>query len=48
MLFDLQADIGEQQNLAEANPDIVKSLQSKMKELDAEVEANARSPWVKN
>lgn len=47
LLFDLLADVGEKINLAESNPDIVDALQARMKILDAEIEANARSPWVK-
>lgn len=45
LLFDLSQDIGEQTNLASANPSIVDSLRSRMEELDAEVTANAREPW---
>ena len=48
LLLDLIADLGEKNNLAEANPDVVKVLQSRMTELDAKVEANARVPWLKN
>ena len=47
LLFDLKADLSEQRNLASANPDIVKKLQARMTELDAEIEANARAPWMK-
>lgn len=47
MLFDLIADVGEQTNLADANPDIVKRLTARMTELDTEIEANARAPWQK-
>jgi arylsulfatase A len=47
LLFDIPADIGEANNLAQANPEVVKSLQARMTELDAEVEANARLPWMK-
>lgn len=47
MLFDLEAEIGEQTNLAESNPEIVEKLQARMLELDAEIEANARPTWVK-
>jgi len=46
-LFDLGKDMGEQNNLAEAKPAVVKQLQARMEELDAEVTANARSPWFK-
>ena len=48
LLFDLDADIGEQNNLAGENPEVVKSLRARMTELDAEVEANARAPWEKS
>ena len=47
MLFDLSEDLGEKVNLARANPDVVEKLRSRMSELDAEIEANARAPWVK-
>ncbi len=48
LLFDLLADVGEQTNLAKAHPEVVDSLKKRMVELDAEIEANARGPWVKN
>ena len=47
LLFDLDADVGEQNNLAADNPDIVEKLRARMTELDAEIGANARAPWVK-
>ncbi|QDS89826.1 Arylsulfatase [Rosistilla ulvae] len=47
MLFDLQADVGEQKNLADAHPERVAELEARMKELDAEITANARPPWTK-
>ncbi len=47
MLFDLLADIGEKNNLASANPEIVARLQARMLELDEEITANARQPWLK-
>ena len=47
LLFDLSTDVGEQNNLAEANPDVVKKLQARMQELDAEITENARAPWLK-
>ena len=46
-LFDLSKDIGEQNNLAEEHPEIVNQLRKRMEELDAEITANARAPWVK-
>ena len=47
-LFDLAKDVGEQNNLAQAKPEIVKALQTRMEALDAEVTKNARKPWFKN
>ena len=47
-LFDLSKDLGEQNNLAEAKPAIVKDLRARMEMLDAEITKNARSPWFKN
>jgi arylsulfatase A-like enzyme len=47
MLFDLSKDLGEQSNLADAHPEIVKELQARMKKLDAEITRNARAPWNK-
>lgn len=48
LLFDLSQDLGEQTNLAEKHPEIVDRLKMRMQELDAEITANARSPWIKN
>ena len=47
MLFNLAIDVGEQNNVADAHPDIVKTLRARMEELDAEITRNARTPWVK-
>lgn len=47
-LFNLSEDIAEQNNLAEKHPETVNKLQTRMKELDAEITANARTPWLKN
>ena len=47
-LFDLKADVGEQNNLAEAKPAVVRDLRARMETLDAEITKNARSPWLKN
>ncbi len=47
-LFDLSKDLGEQNNLAEAKPVVVRDLRSRMETLDAEITKNARSPWLKN
>lgn len=44
-LYDLSKDIGEQNNRAEENPELVETLVKQMEELDAEVEKNARAPW---
>lgn len=46
MLFDLSKDIGEQTNLAESHPTVVKDLRSRMEELDEEITRNARAPWT--
>lgn len=46
LLFDLLQDVGEQDNLADANPDVVKELTARMKSLGDEVEKNSRAPWV--
>ena len=47
-LFDLDKDMGEQNNLAEEHPEIVNRLRMRMEELDAEITANARAPWIKD
>ena len=47
LLFDLSKDVGEQNNVAEANSEIVNQLQKRMETLDAEITANARAPWMK-
>lgn len=47
MLFDLSKDLGEKINLADAHPEIVTRLRKRMETLDAEITANARTPWVK-
>lgn len=46
MLFDLNKDVGEQNNMAQAKPEIVQRLQTRMQELDAEITKNARAPWM--
>jgi arylsulfatase A-like enzyme len=48
MLFDLSQDLGEQNNLADERPDVVRRLQQRMKNLDDEITLNARTPWMKN
>jgi arylsulfatase A-like enzyme len=47
LLFNLGNDLGEQENLTNKQPAIVARLTSRMKELDQEIEKNAREPWVK-
>jgi len=47
-LFDLAADVGERTDLAVDHSDVVNELIARMKELDAEITANARKPWFKN
>lgn len=47
MLFDLKADLGEKNNLAGKHPEIVAKLGVRMKELDDEITANQRQPWLK-
>ncbi len=47
LLFDLDGDLAEQNNLAGEKTEIVNDLRARMTELDAEVEANARAPWEK-
>jgi arylsulfatase A-like enzyme len=41
-LYDLEADIGEKNNLADKHPDIVTRLTKIMRQFDAELKANAR------
>ncbi len=47
LLFNLAEDLGEQRNLADEHPEIVERLKRRMDELDGEITANARAPWVK-
>jgi arylsulfatase A-like enzyme len=47
LLFNLKEDISEKNNLAAANPEKVEALKARMKELDAEITANARPVWKK-
>jgi len=46
-LFNLNKDVGEETNRAGEHPEIVNRLRSRMEELDAEITANARAPWLK-
>lgn len=48
LLFDLSQDIGEQNNLADEQPDVVQRLRERMEELDREITDNARKPWFKS
>ena len=47
LLFNLQTDLSETNNLAETHPDIVERLTARMTAIDAEITQNARSPWFK-
>ena len=47
LLFDLEKDLEEKNNLATQRPAIVTKLQSRMEQLDAEITQNARAPWNK-
>lgn len=47
LLFDLSKDIGEETNLADDHPEVVKKLRKRMQARDAEITKNAREPWQK-
>jgi arylsulfatase A-like enzyme len=47
LLFDLDNDIGEKNNQASSNIELVSRLRVRMDQLDAEITQNARSPWIK-
>ena len=47
MLFDLDADLGEKNNLAESKPEVVAKLKARMLELDTQIAKEARQPWFK-
>ena len=47
LLFNLKEDISEKNDLASKNPEKVEVLSARMKELDAEITANARPVWRK-
>ncbi len=47
LLFDMENDLGEKNNLADDNPQKVKELTASMNVLDAEITKNAREPWYK-
>jgi len=44
-LYDLRADIGESNNVADANADIVAKLRDIAAKYDAELKANSRPVW---
>lgn len=46
-LFNLKADVGEQNNLLESNPDVVEQLKAQMAVADKEITENARPVWRK-
>jgi len=48
LLFDLEADMIEQNNLAEQHPETVETLKKRMAALDKEIASNARAPWTKD
>ena len=48
LLFNLEEDLGEKENLAEKYSEVVAELQKKMKDLDAEITASARQPWFED
>ncbi|HUT59112.1 MAG TPA: sulfatase-like hydrolase/transferase, partial [Phycisphaerae bacterium] len=45
-LYDLRADIGEQNNLAESEPDIVARMQNFAAQYDQDLKANTRPAWT--
>ena len=47
LLFDLEKDLEEKNNLATQHPVIVTKLQSRMEQIDGEITQNARAPWNK-
>jgi arylsulfatase A len=47
LLFDLEADLGEQRDLAAAHPEIVERLRLRMEALDRDLAAKARPAWEK-
>ena len=44
-LFHLSEDVGEQNNLADQEPERVKAMKARMQEIDQEITANARPVW---
>ena len=47
MLFDLENDIGEKNNVSATHPELVTRLRERLDELDTEITLNARDPWKK-
>lgn len=47
MLFDLESDMSEKNNLAAKNPELIMQLRSRLESLDAEITSNSRKPWLK-
>jgi len=45
-LYDLRADIGEQNNLAESEPDMVARMQNFAAQYDQDLKANTRPAWT--
>jgi arylsulfatase A-like enzyme len=48
LLFNLEEDLGEKENLADKYPEVVSKLHTKMDALDAEITSNARLPWFED
>lgn len=48
LLFNLEEDLGEKENLAENFPEVVAKLQKEMEDLDAEITSSARPPWFED
>jgi hypothetical protein len=48
LLFNLEEDLGEKENLADKYPEVVTELQEKMEALDAEITSSARLPWFED
>ena len=47
LLFDLDKDVGEKNNVAKQHPEVAARLKARMEALDAEITRNARAPWKK-
>jgi arylsulfatase A len=47
LLFDLEADIGERQNLGYQHPEIMEDLKTKLKAWETEMDASERAIWVR-